>query len=99
MAGTKVEIDAELEPLIPTYLENQTNNLKKMLQALENKDFETLRVLGHNLKGSGGGYGFEDLTQIGAAIEQAAKESKDDTIREKLTELEEFLAHVEITYV
>ena len=40
-----------------------------MTHALEQSDLETVRVLGHSMKGSGASYGFEGLTTIGASLE------------------------------
>lgn len=99
MSDSKVEIDAELEPLIPGYLKNQQENLKKMLKALDEGDFEALRVLGHNLKGSGGGYGFDRLSEIGAEIEEAGKKSDASLARSQLVALEDYLSNVQVAYV
>ena len=46
-----------------------------MAALLAASDFKSLAVLGHNLKGSGVSYGFSDLTRIGAALEQSAKQT------------------------
>jgi hypothetical protein len=43
------------------------------LQALEKQDFETIRILGHTMKGTGGGYGFDTISEMGRALEEAAK--------------------------
>ena len=71
-----INIDIDLEDLIPGFLENRQGDLQKLEQALGEEDFETLRSIGHNLKGVGGGYGFHDMTTIGAAIEEGARENK-----------------------
>jgi len=50
-----VHVDADLDDLIPGYLQNRREDVKAVWQALENQDFETIRVLGHTMKGTGGG--------------------------------------------
>ena len=67
-----------------------------MQAALEGGDFETVRVLGHSMKGAGGGYGFDAITDIGAALEQTAKDKNPGAIRTSLDELSSFLDRVEV---
>lgn len=93
-----VNIDIDLEDLIPGFMENRQTDLQKLEQALEDQDYETLRSIGHNLKGVGGGYGFHDMTAMGAAIEEGAKENKLDIINENVIKLSHYLSNVEIVY-
>ena len=53
---------------------------------------------GHKLKGSGGAYGFPVLTDLGAAIEDAALERNTAVIRQKTLELEEYLGKIDVRY-
>lgn len=93
-----VHVDAELEDLIPGFLENRRNDIKSMLEALKQGDYETIRILGHSMKGAGGGYGFDAITDIGASLEQSAKEKNPEEIRKRVDELSTFLEHVEVRY-
>ncbi|MEI9891716.1 MAG: hypothetical protein WDN45_15675 [Caulobacteraceae bacterium] len=43
-----------------------------MRASLDRDDYEAILVIGHNMRGSGGGFGFQSITDIGAALEQAA---------------------------
>ncbi|MCE5281438.1 MAG: Hpt domain-containing protein [Deltaproteobacteria bacterium] len=99
-AGEKivVKIDPDLAELIPGYLENRTQDILQILEALERADFETIRTLGHGMKGSGGGYGFAPITEIGKVIETAAKEGKAGEIREGVESLRSYLEKVEVVY-
>ncbi|MDH3257475.1 MAG: hypothetical protein OEM27_07640, partial [Nitrospinota bacterium] len=54
----RVRIDRDLQDLIPEYLKNRGKDLLAYRQALEEGDFDSIAVLGHSMKGSGGGYGF-----------------------------------------
>jgi histidine phosphotransfer protein HptB len=38
----------------------------------------TVRVQAHQLKGAGGGYGFEELTELAARLEEACKRNEPD---------------------
>lgn len=93
-----VHVDAELEDLIPGFLENRLKDIKSMLDALNQGDYETIRILGHSMKGAGGGYGFDAITDIGASLEQSAKDKNPEEIRKRIDELSTFLEHVEVRY-
>jgi HPt (histidine-containing phosphotransfer) domain-containing protein len=44
-----------------------------MRQALAGNEFKVIQAIGHNCKGIGTSYGFPEISQIGAAIENAAQ--------------------------
>jgi HPt (histidine-containing phosphotransfer) domain-containing protein len=66
-------------------------DLLAMQSALEELNFDRLRILSHNLKGSGGAYGFPRLTELGARMEQAAKAADDATVRTGIADFKSFL--------
>lgn len=91
-------IDAEIEDLIPTYLQSKQQDMQTIRDALTCGDYEKIRLLGHSMKGSGGGYGFHRITEIGADIEHAAKEQNAAVILEQIRELAKYLDRVEIEF-
>lgn len=93
-----VQVDADLEDLIPGYLQNRLKDAEAILQALENQDFETIRVLGHTMKGTGGGYGFDAITEIGRALEEAAKSRNTTAIHQGVADLLDYLRAVEVVF-
>lgn len=95
----RVEVEADLEDLIPGYLGNLAKNLDKIDEALQGSDFETSRVLGHNMKGSGGGYGFDYISEMGKKIESASKESDASPVQEAVAALRDYLERVDVVYV
>ena len=94
----RVRVDADLKELIPGYLENREKDLLVYQQALKKDDFNSIAVLGHSMKGSGGGYGFDDLSSIGRAIEKAAKSRDKESVRKSIIALTDFLKKLEIVY-
>ena len=94
-----VEISKDLQVLIPRYLDRRHKEVEAFRAQLAAKEFEALRVGGHSLKGSGGGYGFPLLTKIGATIEVAAKIQDAATIETALAEYADYIQRVEVTYV
>ena len=51
----RIYVDPVLQELIPGYLENRGKDLLVYQQALENENFDTIAIMGHSMKGSGGG--------------------------------------------
>ena len=76
---------------IPAYLRNCRQNVIAMLMALDRSDFEVVARLGHNMRGSGGAYGFQPITDIGAALEQAADQADHSASRRRVDELTDYL--------
>lgn len=99
MAQNKVYIDSDLEFLIPQYLENREEELKKLEKLLKANKFDQIQVIGHSLKGSGGGYGFDYLTELGSQIEKEAELKKEKILQEIIFKLKKYLNNLEIIYV
>jgi PAS domain S-box-containing protein len=81
---------------IPAYLENCRNNGAAMREALERADFAAVTILGHNLRGSGGSFGFQTITDLGAGLEQASEDLDLHRTQELISELSSYLDSVEI---
>jgi PAS domain S-box-containing protein len=56
----------------PAFLQNCRDSATAIHGALARADFETVTILAHNMRGSGGGFGFQAITDIGAALEEAS---------------------------
>ncbi|WP_293900968.1 PAS domain S-box protein, partial [Phenylobacterium sp.] len=78
----------------PAYLENCRLNVIAIVAALDCGDFQAVTILGHNLRGSGGGFGFQMITDIGAGLEQAADLSDSAVSRHWAGELSSYLDHL-----
>ena len=91
-------VDPDIADIIPIFLENRHDDMRAMLRASERGDYETVRALGHRMKGSGEGYGFDTITHIGRLLEQAAEERNPGEIRQLAEKLASYLACVKIVY-
>lgn len=91
---TYIEVDKDLMDLIPGYLKRRREEAQELVTRIEAQDFEWLKRTGHNLKGSGAGYGFKRLSAIGQAVEAAAKEKDAGALRQQADELVLFLSNV-----
>lgn len=94
-----VEVDADLEDLIPGFLERRQQDLQTMRGALDSADFVQISQLAHTLKGVGGGYGFDAITSISQQLQQSADNCSASEVEAKLTELTNYLERVEVRYV
>lgn len=92
-------VDADLEDLVPGFLAHCKDAIPGIENALARGDIRAVRALGHRLKGTGGGYGFDRITEIGAAIEELPESSSAAEVRPLLVELAHFVDTVEIVYV
>jgi HPt (histidine-containing phosphotransfer) domain-containing protein len=93
-----VKIDAELEDLIPGFFENRRKDIRVIREALEAGDLEPARSLGHSMKGAGGGYGFQAISEMGAALETAAKSGDGPAIRQQTDALSSYLDRVKVVF-
>jgi HPt (histidine-containing phosphotransfer) domain-containing protein len=97
-AAFQVRIDADLADLIPRYLDNRRQDLRDARDALRIEDYARLQRIGHNIRGSGGGYGFGRLVQIGSRLEQAGIDRRAEQVGLCLEDLADFLHRVEVIY-
>ncbi|OQW33521.1 MAG: hypothetical protein A4E19_03785 [Nitrospira sp. SG-bin1] len=93
-----VEISRDLEEIVPIFLSNRKKDVQTLRVALDKRDFHTIQTLGHRMKGDGGGFGFDRITEIGAAMERAAKLEDRATVEQHIAQLDDFLSKVLVVY-
>lgn len=90
-----VHIDPDIAELIPGFLQNRRNDVVTIRKLLEARDFKAIRIIGHSMKGAGGGYGFDPITEYGAAIESSALADEPEGITAAVAQLDAYLGLVE----
>jgi PAS domain S-box-containing protein len=93
-----VRANPNIADLIPGFLENRRHDVTAMLDALDANDFAIVENLAHGMKGAGGSWGFQDITDIGAALERSAESADNEGSRKWVGELSRYLDRVEIVY-
>ncbi len=93
-----MEISRDLESIVPIFLDNRRKDVRTLRDALAMQDFRTVQTLGHRMKGDGGGFGFDRISEIGAAMERAGKLQDRLTIEQHIVQLEDFLKRVTVVY-
>ncbi len=85
---------SDLAEMIPGYLQNRGQDLVRLRRALAEADWETLRRLGHRMKGSGASYGFALITELGHELELAARARQGNEVASVLERLSTYLDHL-----
>jgi HPt (histidine-containing phosphotransfer) domain-containing protein len=96
--GIIVHVDRDIADIVPGFLDNRRKDTASITEAVTNGDFETVRILGHSMKGSGGSYGFDAITDIGSRMEQAALAKHANEIESLTAELSAYLDDVKVVY-
>jgi HPt (histidine-containing phosphotransfer) domain-containing protein len=93
-----VWLEKDLEQLVTRFLHRKETEMQRLRDALSAEDFETIRVLGHDLKGAGEGFGFPELSILGAKFELAAKERDIDLLRVHIATMERYLKRLQVHF-
>lgn len=94
-----VEVNQELIPVVPDYLESRRWDCAEIERLLASGDMECIQALGHRLKGSGGSFGFDEISAIGEVLEIAAGVPDAEGIRSAVGRLEKYLDRVSVAYI
>lgn len=93
-----VNIDEDLRDLIPGFFERKHGDCNAILKALPIRDYDSIRKIAHRIKGEGGSYGFDTMTEIGRSIEQAIGARDDHAVGALVTELIAYLDRVDVVF-
>ena len=93
------KIDPDVADMIPGYLRNRYDDVRTLREALSGDVSMTLiRTVGHKMKGTGRAYGFDRISEIGAAMEEAAKAGQHEPISALADQLEQYLNDVQAEF-
>lgn len=93
---TIVYIDEEIADLVPEFLANRRHDVEQIQQLLQAGKYGELTRLGHTMKGTGGGYGFTEISAIGKEIEEAGIRGDQEAITRLGQRLSAYLATVTV---
>ena len=99
MQKAKVEIDADLQDLIPQFLENRKKDIESLKALVQQNDLEAIGQLAHKMKGAAAGYGFVQLSEYAAQIESAARAKISDPIPQLLDKMKAHFENIEVRFV
>ncbi len=99
MNGDHLVLDADLQDLVPGFLNSRRRDLQTLDAALEGGDFERIARLGHNIKGVAGSYGFQRLSTFGTELQAAAIRGDRIALENLARAMRAHLGQLKIKYV
>ncbi len=92
------EDDPDMMEIVQEFADELPGRAESAETLLRDGDLSELQRLAHQLKGAGGGYGFDAITEVAAALEQALKDGADaGVLEERASSLCETLRAVEVS--
>jgi HPt (histidine-containing phosphotransfer) domain-containing protein len=88
------EGDGVFSELIEEFVETLPETLNNIREAFEERDWEKLGDDVHTLKGTGGNYGFEQITRTCQAIEIEMENNNTESISRHIADLEKLYARI-----
>lgn len=92
----QIVLSADMAKLAPDFLKKRAGDITKIKQALKENKFDSIRVIGKSMKGTGAVYGFSQIAEIGKQLEAQAGEQNTDAIETELQMLEDFITEIDI---
>jgi CheY-like chemotaxis protein/HPt (histidine-containing phosphotransfer) domain-containing protein len=93
-----VRVDPDYADLVREFMQAMRSRPDTLAKALHARDYQAIRMLGHQMNGEGGTFGFDAISTFGAGIEKAAFEEDDQTVRKTMEELTSYLKRVRVVY-
>jgi len=97
-ATPHVTVEADIKHLVPLFMEDMTVLCKTIEAAATVDDLEAVTNASHRIKGTGGVFGFYEISQIGADLEVAATAGDCAETKRLSAKLTKHLAEVKINY-
>jgi HPt (histidine-containing phosphotransfer) domain-containing protein len=93
-----VEVDEDLSDLIPGFLARKRAEVASIFDAVARRDYEAIGRIAHRIKGEGGSYGFDAMSEIGRSLEHVATVRDDGAVAAVARQLLNYLDHLEIVF-
>ena len=79
------EDDPDMAELVRSFVTELALRVETLEQLVSAESLEDLQRMAHQLKGAGGGYGFPQITEVAADLEQALKQGADESVVKERT--------------
>src|SRR5260370_42628073 len=93
-----VEVDEGLSDLIPGFLTHKRDDIAAIVAAISRGDYAEIAGIAHRIKGEGGSYGFDTMTELARSLEVAAATRDDIAATTLVRQLLNYIDHVEIVF-
>jgi HPt (histidine-containing phosphotransfer) domain-containing protein len=92
-----VQSDPSYAALVEDFIAELGGRIQELNSALNAGQFDTLKMLAHQLKGAGGGHGYPALTQVAAGLEQHAVAQQLDACKQSIGEITSLVARLAVS--
>lgn len=87
--------DPDMKELVEEYVHRLPEQVALLTSLLDQGETENLRRVAHQLKGSGGGYGFPQITALAAVADASIKQGADmERVRSEIAQLVAYIRQV-----
>lgn len=93
-----VQVDEDLSDLIPGFLARKRAEAASLFEAVGRRDFEEISHIAHRIKGEGGSYGFDAMSEMGRSMQHAATIRDDGAVTTLARQLLNYLDHLEVVF-
>jgi HPt (histidine-containing phosphotransfer) domain-containing protein len=93
-----VEVDEDLSDLIPGFLARKRAEAAAIFEAVTRRDYEEISRVAHRIKGEGGSYGFDAMSEMGRSLQHAAAIRDDGAVTTLARQLLSYLDHLEVVF-
>jgi HPt (histidine-containing phosphotransfer) domain-containing protein len=91
MRQPAADVPAGVKALIPRFLEACSKRLDEVMEAATRGDFTLVHSHAHALRGSGGAFGFDVISELGGSLELAASQRDATAVHAEVTQLRRVL--------
>lgn len=92
-----IQEDASYADIVVQFVDGLSKRLTTMEDAVREADLDALRGAAHQLKGSGGGYGYPILTELARELEERAKAGTLEECAKQVDELKEVAKRIVVS--
>jgi HPt (histidine-containing phosphotransfer) domain-containing protein len=93
-----VKVDENYKHLVIKYVNNRKADIKRFEEYFENKLFDEIKKLAHQIKGSGSMYGFKDISFIAKNIEIEAIDNNQETVKFFIDEYRNYIENLVVVF-
>ena len=93
-----IQVEDGMEDVVPGYLAKRRAEVPVYTEAVTRNDFDSIQRLAHKMRGTGAGYGFPVLTELGHVMEKAAMAQDAARIRESINQFALYLDSIDLKY-
>ncbi len=93
-----VGVDEDLSDLIPGFLTHKRADIMTIFDANARHDYAEIGRIAHRIKGEGGSYGFETMTEMGRLLEHAAAMRDDGAVATLAGQLLNYMDRLKVVF-